>query len=240
MPESPWPSSPQAHARVAAVGYLVIIVAGIFAEFFVRSSLIVRGNPGATAANIIASESLFRLGIAGDLVMLVADVVVALALYQLFREVSRGLALLAAFFRLVQAGVLGANLLNLYVPLRLLGDPGSVAALGYDAAAGLSMVFLDGHAYGYALGLVFFGFSCIVLGYVVYRSGYVPRLFGAMLVVAGVAYLVDSFARTLLTRYADYAPVFEIGVFAPAFVAELSFCIWLLVKGVQVPVRRAA
>lgn len=220
-------------ARVAGAGYLVIIVAGIFAEFFVRSGIRVPGDPGATARNLATSEGLFRAGIAGDLVMLLADVVVALALYLLLREVSRGLALLATFFRLAHAAVYGATLLTLWVPLVLLGGAPYLAVVSAPEREALAQLLLESHGYGYALGLVFFGAHCLVLGYLVLRSGIVPRLLGGLLLVAGVGYLVDSFARTLLVDYAQVQPVLDMVVFVPAFVAELSFCLWLLLKGVR-------
>lgn len=228
-------TSPLVYARVAGLAYLTIIVSGIFAEFVVRQSLLVPGDAGATAANILASESLYRLGMAGDLLMLLADVVVAVALYALFREVSKGLALLAAFLRLAQGAVLGANLIHVYVPLLLLGSgSGYLGALGPDQLEALALLHLNAHAYGYAIGLAFFGVHCAVMGYLVLRSGYVPRVLGVLLVLASAGYLIDSFARTLLADYAEFETVLGLVVLVPAFVGELAFALWLLVKGVRV------
>ena len=227
--------SPDRYARTAGLGYLFIILTGIFAEFFVRARLIVSGDAAATAANIVASEPLFRSAIAAEFIMLACDILVALALYEIFRRVSAGLALLAAFFRLAHAAVVAANLLNLYVPLLLLGPSVSLAALAPAQRQALAMLSLDAHAYGYAIGLVFFGFQCLVLGYLVHRSRYVPRILGILLVIAGLGYLIDSFGRTLLPDYADYAATFSTVVFVPAFVGELAFCLWLLFKGVRIP-----
>jgi hypothetical protein len=226
--------SPRAYARAAGLGYLLIIVTGIYAEFFVRSSLIVPGDAAATASNIAAAEAFFRTALASEFVMLLADVGVALALYVVFRGVSRSLALLAAFFRLAHAAVVGANLLNTYIPLLLLGGAGGLAAFGADQRSALALMFLEAHGYGYAIGLVFFGAYCFVLGYLVLRSGYVPRVLGVLLMVAAAGYLVDSFGRTLLVDYAAYESIFALLVFAPAFIAELSFALWLVVKGVDV------
>lgn len=226
--------SPRGYARIAGLGYLIIIIAGIFAEFVVRSSLVVPGDAAATAGNIAASESLFRLGIAGDLVMLTFDIVVALALYVLLRQVNRGLALLATFFRLVHTAIYGANLLNLFVVLLLLSGAGYLAALGTDQLHSLVSLFLSAHGIGYAIGLVFFGFHCLLLGYLVIKSGFLPKLLGYMLLVAAAGYLVDSFAQVLLPNYAEYEETLMFVVFIPAFVAELSLCLWLLFKGVRV------
>jgi hypothetical protein len=220
---------------MAGLGYLLIIVSGIYAEFFVRSSLIVPGDAGGTAANLAASEVFFRTALASEFVMLLADVFVALALYVVFRGVSRNLALLAAFFRLVHAAVVGANLLNTYFPLLLLSGTGGLTALRPEQRNALALMFLEAHGYGYAVGLVFFGACCLILGYLVLRSGLVPRLIGMLLLVAGVGYLVDSFGRTLLTNYSAVEDLFALVVFTPAFLAELSFALWLVIKGVRVP-----
>jgi hypothetical protein len=95
------------------------------------------------------------------------------------------------------------------------------------------MVFLEAHSYGYLIGLVFFALHCVILGYLVIRSGFLPRILGVLLMVAAAGYLADSFSRTLLATYDDYATLFLMGVFIPAFIAEGSFCLWLLLKGVD-------
>ena len=228
---------PGSYARLAGLGYLVIIVSGIYAEFVVRARLIVPDDAAATASNITAAEPLFRTALASEFVMLLCDVGVALALYVVFRSVSRNLALLAAFFRLVHAAIVGANLLNAYMPLLLLGS--GLSSLGIAQRQALALLYLEAHAYGYAVGLVFFGAYCLVLGYLVLRSRYVPRVLGVLLLLAAAGYLADSFARTLLSDYAAVESTFALLVFGPAFVAELSFALWLLVRGVRVPEERA-
>lgn len=243
-PPDPGPDDATGHverryARVAGVGYLLIIVTGIYAEFFVRGGLIVAGDASATAANIAAAEGFFRTALGSEFIMLLADVAVALALYVVFRRVDRNLALLAAFFRLTHAAIVGSNLMNLYLPLSLIGGVSSVGAIGEEERYALALVFLEAHGFGYAIGLVFFGAYCFVLGWLVLRSGYVPRLLGILLLVAGAGYLLDSFGRGLLTDYAAYETLFAAAVFGPAFIAELSFALWLTVKGVSVSNRAA-
>jgi hypothetical protein len=222
--------SPVRYARVAGLGYLIIIVTGIFAEFFVRSGLIVPGDAASTVNNIVASESLFRTGMASELIMLTCDVVVAWALYVLFKEVSRSLVLLAAFFRLAHAAVVGASLLNTYVPLLLLGDTAYRTAFEAEQLQAQVQLFLDAHGYGYVIGLVFFGLHCLILGYLVLQSWHVPRILGILLIWAGLAYLIDGFGWTLVPTYGEHEEVMLPILFGPAFVAELSFCLWLLVK----------
>jgi hypothetical protein len=229
---------PNRLARTAAVLYLAIIASGIFAFFVVRGSLVVPGDAAATAANVLAGESFFRLGIASDLVMILSDVALAVVLFVLFRAVSPLLATLAAFFRLAQAAALGVNLVSLFVGLRLLGDE-ATAALGAERAQGLALVFFDAHAIGYTLALLFFAVSLFFLGLLVWRSGFVPKVLGALVLLAGAGYLVDGFANVLLTNYAAYADVFAMVVFLPAIVGELAFALWLLVRGVGPRAARA-
>lgn len=226
---------PQGAARSAGVLYLVIIAAGIFAEFFVRSSLTVAGDAATTAANIAASEQLFRVGIAADLVMIVSDIALGLVFYVLLRPVNATLALIAAFFRLAQAATLGVNLLNLSVALELARPTGELAALDAVQAHALAALFLNTHGVGYAIGLVFFAVYLFLLGYLIVRSSYLPRVLGGLLMLAAAGYLVDGFAQVLLTNYAAYESLFAVVVIVPALVAELSLALWLLVRGVRGP-----
>ena len=231
VPPSGINGSRATYARMAGLGYLVIIATGIYAEFFVRSSLIVPGDPTVTAENIAASELLFRTGLAAEFVMLTADVFLALALYVVFREVSRNLALLAGFFRLSHGSIVGLNLIFTYIPLLLVGRVGYEGAFTADQLDALTLLSLDAHGFGYTIGLVFFAIHCLVLGVLVLRSQDVPRVLGYLLMVAGAGYLVDSFGQTLLTDYSDYETLFTGVVFVPAFIGELSFALWLVVKG---------
>ena len=221
-------------ARVAGFLYLTIIISGIFAEFFVRQSLIVPGDATATANNIMASEGLFRVGIAGDVIMIMCDVALALIFYVLLKPVNNALSLLAAFFRLAQAAILGINLLNLFFVLQLLSGAGYLTVFGAEQLNALALLFLTGHSIGYSIGLVLFGLSLLVLGYLVFKSGYFPRILGILLIIASVGYLIDSFASFLLPNYDDYETIFALVVFLPAFIGELSMCLWPLIKGVKV------
>jgi hypothetical protein len=220
----------QQQAARIGFGYLVIIACGIFAEFAIRSALIETDDPGATATNILDAEWLFRLSIGSDLVMLVFDIIVGLALFVLFRPVGEALSLLAYGLRLVHAAVYAATLLMLVVAVELLTAD---YLGGSEEFSRLSLAALNVHAYGYSIGLVFFGVHLLVLGYLVLASGFVPRVLGVLLMVASAGYLVDSFASILLPSYAEYETFFQVIVFTPAFVGELAFALWLLIKGVD-------
>ena len=220
---------PLIYARVAGSLYLIIIVFGIFSEVFIRSNLVVTGDAAATANNILASEGLFRIGFAADAMMLLSDVAIAVLFYVLLKPVGKTLALTASAFRLTQAAILGFNLLNYYAALLLLKGDGYAAVFEAGQLDTLAMMFLDMHSHGYDLGLLFFGVSNLILGYLVVKSDYFPGILGCGLAGAGLVYLAGSSIRFLFPGFA--------AIIAPAyivpFVAESSFCLWLLIKGVR-------
>jgi len=228
---------PQAYARVGGILYLTIILAGASGELFVRGSLVVSGNAAATATNILASRYLWRAGVAGDLVMHVCDVGLMLVFYVLLRPVNRNLALLAILFNLVQTSVLVANKLNLVLPLFLLADAPYLKAFTPEQLQALSYVAIRTHDYGFALGLIFFGVECLVVGYLIIRSSYLPATLGVMMQIAGVCYLINSFADVVYPPIASRLFPF---ILLPAFIAELSLALWLLVKGVDLSKWRTA
>jgi Domain of unknown function (DUF4386) len=219
------------YARVGGVLYLIIIVAGATGELFVRGSSVVSGNAAATAHNIMASPSLWRAGIAGDLLMHGCDVPLMLIFYVLLRPVNGNLALLAVLFNLTQTAVLVANKLNRLLPIFLLGDAEYLKAFTPEQLQALSYVSLRTHDNGFAVGLVFFGAACLLVGYLIIRSGYLPRTLGVLMQIAGGCYITNSFAVIVWPSLA--AKLFPF-ILLPPFVAELSMALWLLVKGVDV------
>jgi hypothetical protein len=221
-------TSPQTYARVAGGLYLFIIVAALFAELFVRGKLIVSGDAAATAHNIIANGSLFRFGGAADLLVFVCDVMLAWIFYVLLRPVSNDLALLAAFFRLVYAAVVSVNAVNHFAPLLVLGNASYLNVFTTDQLNALALLSLRAHAVGYNVALVFFGFHCLLLGYLIVKSGYLPRLIGVLLVIAGPCYIINSFAH-FLAPGSNLYPF----ILLPCFIAELSLTVWLIVMGVN-------
>ena len=232
MPQQTVTVSPQLYARICGVLYVYILVAGTFAELFVRSKLVVSSDAAATAANIMAGETLFRLGFSGELLHLACDVAVAVLLYALLRPVDRNIALLAAFMRLASDVVLATASLSHFAALHLLAGSEYLKTLQPDQLQSLALLAMKLHGDGYAISLVFFGFACSSLGYLMFRSGYLPRTIGALLAVAGACYLVSSFAHFL--DPATGAALFNHGILVPCFVAELSLTLWLLIKGVNV------
>src|SRR5207244_69066 len=138
--------------------------------------------------------------------------------------------LFALLSNLVQTAVLVANKLNLVVPLFLLGDAEYLKAFTPQQLHTLSYVALRTHDYGFGFGLIFFGMTCIVLGYLIFRSGYLPKVLGILMQIAGVCYLTNSFTLILSPTLASSLFPF---ILLPPFVAELSMALWLLLKGVN-------
>ncbi len=214
-------------AKIAGIAYLVIIVAGIAAEFLIRSNLIVSGDGAATIANIVESDTLFRSSIALDAVMIIADLVVAVALYALLRPVNRNLALAAVLFRVVMDGILGANLLNLVATVMVATDASIASGIGAEQANALVALFTEIQAIGYSIALVPFAFALLTIAYLLYLSGYVPRLIAGLLAAAGFVYLFGSGIDILAPQHtASFSYAYGLTV-----LAELALALWLLVKG---------
>ncbi|MCU6432818.1 DUF4386 domain-containing protein [Undibacterium sp. Jales W-56] len=222
--------SPQRYARLGGILYLAIILLGMFGEIFVRGTLVVSGDATASVNSILPAQFLWRAGIAGDLMMHVFDVPVIVILYFLLRPVSQSLALFASCINLVQTAVLATNKLNLLVPLFLMEDSAYLNAFSPEQLHALSYLSIKAHGYGFGIGLIFFGVACLARGYLIFRSGYLPKFLGVLMLAAGFSYLINSFALILAPAFAT--AIFP-GILMPAFIGELFFCLWLIFKGVN-------
>lgn len=218
-------------ARTAGLLYLIVIVCAGFAEGYVRSGLIVPGDAAATAGSITASEWLYRVGFASDLVAFLCDAAIAVLLYVLLRPVSKTLSLLAASFRLLaHPAIASVNLLNHYAALLLAQEAPHAPGPGVEQMEALALVFTELHGAGYLIGGAFFGVHLLLLGYLVYHAGYLPRLLGVLLALAAAGYLVESFGSFL---FPSYEAVYVWVVAVSAAVAELSLALWLAFKGIR-------
>ena len=214
---------------IAGLGYLVVFIFG-FANVR-RDNLVVRGDAAATANNIVASESRFRVGIASWMVMLAADLVVAWALYVFLKPVSESLSLLTAWVRLVYVAVAAIAVVNLLSVLAVLTSPNDSEAFQPDQVKAQAMRFLSSYDFGLNVGYVFFGLHILGLGYLIVRSDYIPKVLGVLLIVASVGYLIDSFASFLSSDYANNEALVFVVVAVPASISELSLTVGLLFWG---------
>jgi len=223
-------TSPQLYARIGGVLYLIIIVLGAMGEVFVRGRIVVPGNATVTAANLRSMESLWRFGIASELFLAIITIALGLILYVLTRPVSRDLALLALFFNLIATAVETAYALQLVEALFPLGNAGYLKAFTPEQLYAMAYLPVKSHTYGFGIALLLFGPFFLVTGYLIFKSGYFPKAIGILYLMPGLSYLVNGFGLILAPAYADR--IFAI-IAGPAFVGEASFCLWLLVKGVN-------
>ena len=219
-------ASPRSQARIAGLLYMIIIVAGAVG-YTMHSTLFVRSDAAATAGNILASEQLWRLSFAAMLVMLACDVAVAAIFYVLFKPVNRTLSLVACAFRLVLVAIVGVAILGRYAPLLLLKDSASVA-FETDQLQAMGLLSIKMFERGFDVALVFFGFHCVAIGWLIYRSRFLPRFLGVLLVIAGLCYLISTF---VILVFPVAALPFDIQLLS--YAAEVVLCLWLIVKGVD-------
>lgn len=222
--------SPNAYARIAGVLYLIITVAAIFAHFVVPEQFIVPGDAAETAVNITTSESLFRIGAIGsELIILLSEIVLSVVLYFLFKPVSKTLSLLAAVSRLAMTIIHGLNLLNYYFVLQLLTGGNYLTVFSPEQVNALVTLFLDAHSVGFTIGIAFLVPHVLILGYLIYKSGYFPKVLGILFIAAGIGYLFDTIGLLLVPSYTSTPGLIAMVI----AIAEISFPIWLLVKGVN-------
>lgn len=180
-------------ARAAGFAYLITFATVVYVNFGIHDRLIVRNNAAETARNILAHEQLFRIGIVGDLIYCLGIVVLLTALYVILRPIDRGLALLAAFLRLVWVLTWLAMILNLFDALRLLSGADYLRALEAEQLQALARLYLGTRFDYYYVGLLFSALSSTVCGYLWFKSRYIPRSLAAFGVIA------SAFARHALS-----------------------------------------
>jgi Domain of unknown function (DUF4386) len=222
---------PQRYARIGGGLYLAIIVLGAFAEGFVANRLLVSGDAATTAHNILTSPGLWRLSVAGDLIVVLCAVPLLWIEYLLLRPVSKQLVLLAVLFNLVSLAVEAISKLFLLVVMPTLGSADYLRAFEPQQLQALANLALRSHDIAFNIALIFFGFTCLVNGYLIFRSGYLPKLIGVLMQIAGLSYLIACFASLFAPVVAD---LITPAILLPPLVGETSFCLWLLVKGVNI------
>ena len=217
-------------ARVVGFSYVFALVPSIFAEFYVSGRLI-SDNAIVTAQNIIAHERLFRLGIAGNLLVFATDVVLVTALYVVLERVNRRLALVATFFRLIETTILFVAVLNDLYVLRLLSEASYLTTVSSGELAALARVSIGAHGSAYGVALLLFGFGSPVFCYLWLRSGYIPKLLAVWGLLASAGIGICAFAFIV---FPDLEKVITIGYYGgPIFFFELTIGSWLLFKGIR-------
>jgi hypothetical protein len=224
-------SSTKNPGRFAGLLYLLFSMPGFFAMVYVPGKLIVHGNAAATANNIAASETLFRLGIAAQLIGQAGFIFVALALYDLLKGVNRRYASLMVTLIVVSIPIAFLNELNSIAALLLVRGPDFLSIFEKPQREAVAMLFLNLHGHGFVVAEIFWGLWLFPLGLLVYRSRFLPRFLGVWLALAGFAWVILSLTGILLPQYQDQVFTYA----QPASIGEVAFMLWLLIKGAKPP-----
>ncbi|EZH75705.1 hypothetical protein ATO12_02630 [Aquimarina atlantica] len=216
--------------RLAGLLLLGLILTGIFAEFFVRQKLYVPNDPSATTQNIIENEWLFRLGFVSDLVMSTLFFFYAYVLYCIFKHVNKNIALLLLLCVVISVAMLCQNALYQFSALEILSNKSYSETFNGNQLQALSMFFQNIHTKGYFVNQIFYGLYLFPLGYLVFRSGLVPRIIGVFLMLGCIGDLV-SFLDYFL--FPNHESAFINNITIPADIGEFSMCLWLLTMGIR-------
>lgn len=217
-------------ARLSGVFYLIIIISGLYSGIIIREGLIDLSNPAQTLQQIIENQRTYKLGFLSDTIMVIADVVISILFYFLLVKVNQLVAVLATVFRLIQSAILGANLINLFQPIILIHN---FELMSDDQILNLQQGLINQlqvFDYGYLISGVFFAINCLLMGYLVYKSELFHSFLGIMLTFAGVGYLFNCLAHFIWPSYIEVSEVFMLFT---AVISELSFCLYLLIKGIK-------
>lgn len=224
-------------SRITGFLYLSLAIIGPFSLMYVPSKIIAAGDLQATVNNILTNGMLFRFGIVGETLMFLVEIAVVALLYRLFKSVNKPLATIAAFSRLAMTVIQGINIMNYLFVLELLNNPTYAKTFETGQLNALVSLFLKGHELGNYTWQVFFGFHLLVLGYLVIKSGYMPKILGFMVMLGSSGYLIQSYGNFLLPGNALMLSAASIGLIVST-VGELSFTLWLLIKGVKEPLSK--
>lgn len=223
-------ASPKTVARIAGLFYLLMFGFTALATW-ARNGIVVAGDASATANNIRNSTSLFRVSILADLLQVVSFVLAFMALYVLLRHANQLVAGAMVVFCAVAIGIYSLNLLNLTSAMNVATDNQYTQSFGATSADQLTALYTTTFASGYMFSGIFFGLLLLALGYLVIKAGFFHWVLGALLIIAGVGYVGDTFARALIDGYGTGVTILLI----PGAIAEILLTLWLLVFGVRLP-----
>ncbi len=223
-------TSPCTYARIAGALYLVLFILGPFAFFMGRTGIVVPNDPGATLGNLMASAWTFRFGMVAETFIVLVEIIICALLYVLLKPVSRPLSLAAALARFAQAILQAVSLFTAVPALLLLNGDRCFAALATDPLNAMVLLFMNINAFVIMIWGLIFGFHLLLLGYLVYRSGFLPKILGVLIFIASVGYLSQSYGHILLPQYDGILATIVVVLSVPG---ELAFALWLLVKGID-------
>ncbi|CAN5324876.1 DUF4386 domain-containing protein [soil metagenome] len=215
-------------ARLAGLLYLIVVLTGMFSLLFVPSRLIVPGDDAVTVSNIIANETLFRLGILASVVCYLAFLTLPLVLFKLLNHINKTHAILMVALASVSVPITLINLLNRFAVLTWLGNADYIAR---DQVQTEVMLHLDYYNNGIQLASIFWGLWLFPFGYLVFKSGFIPKIFGVLLMAGCIGYLINFIGKFFFPGYGDLSISSIVGM--PSALGEIGVCLWLLIVGVR-------
>ena len=214
-------------ARIAGILYLAVAFLAPLGDMVFRADLIVPGDVAATASNIMAYEWQYRLGFVSDLITQTVQVFLVLFLFKLLKPVNKNHAVLLAVLGLVSVPITMLNELNQIVPLLLLNGAGTLTGFTTGQLQTLATLFLDLRVQGVSISYIFWGLWLFPMGYLIFKSGYIPKILGVLMIIAGLGYLIEFFLFFLF-------PQINASIIMFTFWGEVILPVWLLIKGVNV------
>lgn len=219
----------KAYSQLAGLIYLVIAVIGGFSIGYVPSVLIAEGNAVLTFQNLLDHQALFRSAIAGDIVVMILEVLLTIMLYRLFKSVSSTGMKIATYARLAMAIIMGMNLINYMIPAIIMSQPAYLHVFSSGELESLTLLFFKAHKYGELTWQLFFAVHLFTLGYVIRKSVKTPKRLGGLMLLGGLGYGGDSFIQFLFLNSEILTILFS-ALLVLAVIAEFWFAFWLLIK----------
>jgi hypothetical protein len=218
-------------ARLAGALYLIVVISGIFHLMYVPSQLMDWNNPSLTVSNITNNETLFRFGIVGGIICYMAFLFLPLALYKLLSPVNKAHAILMVSLAVVSVPLSFVNLLNKFAVLTLIGKDNYLAAVDPGQLQTQIMLHLDFYRNGNSLTTIFWGLWLFPLGYLVFKSGFLPRILGIFLMLGCIGYVINFMGGFFSETYSDSLTASLLSI--PSGIGEIGICLWLLIAGVK-------
>ncbi|WP_298903479.1 DUF4386 domain-containing protein [uncultured Psychroserpens sp.] len=222
----------KSYLKLTGLIYLLIAITGGFSIAYMPNEIFVSGDGMMTTQNIIDNIDLFRLGIVGDIFVLIFEIILTVLLYRLFKVVSSTIAMVATFARFAMSIIMGINLVNYLVPLLILEKTDYLNGLQANEIDSIILLFMEAHKFGEYIWQLFFALHLIALGYLIFKSKYFPCFLGILMMVGSIGYASDSMIKLLLISN-EMVSIANIVLLVIAVFGELAFTFWLLIKKIN-------
>ncbi|MBX2841403.1 MAG: DUF4386 domain-containing protein [Flammeovirgaceae bacterium] len=219
-----------ADSRFAGILYLLIAIFSGFSMGYLPNVIIATGDATTTAQNLTTHSGIFRIGFVADMLVILLEIILTVILYKMFKKVNPTLALMALLSRFSMAIIMGINLLNYLIPMLLLNSPTYLEVFQPEQLQSLALLFLEAHQFAVLIWGLFFGFHLALLGYLVFKSGFYPKLLGILLIIGSFGYTTESMGKFTLPEN-EIISMIAMALLGFAVIGELSFAFWLLIKG---------